>query len=52
MPQLSLLASQNVPISGPWMTVGMRPKRESWFNRVLDRVLAEGMSDYELAHLG
>jgi hypothetical protein len=30
----------------------MRPKRESWFNRVLDRVLAEGMSEYELAHFG
>jgi hypothetical protein len=29
-------------IPGPWMTVGMSPKRESWFNRVLDRVLADG----------
>jgi hypothetical protein len=37
---------------GPWMTVGMNPKRESWFNRVLGRVQAEGMSDYERAHLG
>ena len=37
---------------GPWMTVGMGPKRESWFNRVLDRVLADGMSKYEMAHFG
>jgi hypothetical protein len=34
------------------MTVGISPKRESWFNRVLDRVLADGMSGYELALFG
>jgi hypothetical protein len=37
---------------GPWMTEGMSPKRESWFNRVLERVLAQGMSDYERAVFG
>jgi len=37
---------------GPWMTAGMIPKRESWFNRVLDRVLADGMSGYERAMFG
>lgn len=30
----------------------MGPKRASWFNRVLDRVLAEGMSAYERAIFG
>ena len=30
---------------GQWMTVGMGSKRESWFNRVLDRVLTDGMSN-------
>lgn len=39
-------------IPGPWMTVGMSPKRESWFNRVLDRLLAAGMSDYERSIFG
>jgi hypothetical protein len=37
---------------GPWMTVGMSPKRESWFNRVLERVLADGMSAYERGIFG
>jgi len=30
----------------------MSPKRENWFNRVLDRVLADGMSDYEREMFG
>ena len=39
-------------IPGPWMVVGMAPKRAQWFERVLDRVLANGMSDYERAVFG
>jgi hypothetical protein len=37
---------------GPWITAGMSPKRESWFNRVLDGVRADGMSGYELTTFG
>jgi hypothetical protein len=39
-------------IPGPWMGVGMAPKPAQWFERVLDRVLANGMSDYERAVFG
>jgi hypothetical protein len=34
------------------MAEGMQAKRAQWFLRVLDRVLTEGMSDYERAIFG
>jgi hypothetical protein len=37
---------------GPWMAVGMNKKRESWFNRVLDRALADGMLNDARAMFG
>jgi hypothetical protein len=39
-------------VFGPWMVVGMPEKRKQWFLRVLDRVLAGGMSEYEKAIFG
>jgi hypothetical protein len=37
---------------GTWMVVGMNSKRQIGFNRVLEKVLADGMSDYERAIFG
>jgi hypothetical protein len=39
-------------VPGEWMAVGMSPRRTEWFKRVVDRVLADGTSDYELEILG
>jgi hypothetical protein len=38
-------------VPGEWMAEGMQPRRSEWFKRVLERVLVEGMSGYELAHM-